>query len=95
AATVGAMFSTTAPDMGVQGILDRYRQITPKLLFVDTEVFYAGKRIDLTDKISQVARDLSSGYGLEHAILIPSTITGNNLDVSFPGRFFIFSLSLV
>ncbi|GJJ15961.1 hypothetical protein Clacol_010240 [Clathrus columnatus] len=52
-ATVGALYSTTAPDMGVPGILDRYRQITPKLLFSDTEILYAGKRIDLCQKLEQ------------------------------------------
>jgi len=86
AAAVGAMFSTTAPDMGVSGILDRYRQITPKFLFVDTEVQYAGKRIDLTQKIEEVTKDLISEHGLEKTVLIPSTITGKYLNTSIPGR---------
>lgn len=86
AATVGAMFSTTAPDMGAHGILDRYRQITPKLLFFDTEISYAGKRIDLTDKIQQVAQDLKSRYELRNVVLIPSTISGRYLDKSIPHR---------
>ncbi|KAF8520415.1 acetoacetate-CoA ligase [Hysterangium stoloniferum] len=76
AATVGAMFSTTAPDMGASGILDRYRQVTPKYLFADTEVLYAGRRIGLCEKIEEIAKDLSSSYGLEKVILIPSTLTG-------------------
>ena len=59
-----------------QGILDRYRQINPKLLFSETEVVYAGKTIDLLPKISAVAKDLTT-HGLEHAILLPSVKTGN------------------
>lgn len=74
-ATVGALYSTTAPDMGVPGILDRYRQITPKLLFTDTEIIYAGKRVDLCQKIEQVSKDLTSGYGLAKVILFPSSLT--------------------
>ncbi|GJJ15965.1 hypothetical protein Clacol_010244 [Clathrus columnatus] len=74
-ATVGALYSTTAPDMGVPGILDRYRQITPKLLFSDTEILYAGKRIDLCQKLEQVSRDLTSECGLQKTIIFPSTIT--------------------
>ncbi|KAF8518775.1 acetoacetate-CoA ligase [Gautieria morchelliformis] len=84
AATVGAMFSSTAPDMGASGILDRYRQVTPKLLFVDTEVMYAGKKICLVPKIEELGNDLSSGHGLENVILIPSTVTGKYPDAIIP-----------
>jgi acetoacetyl-CoA synthetase len=75
AAAIGGIFSSTATDMGTQGILDRYRQIKPKFIFAETEVFYAGKTIDLLPKISDVVRDLIS-KGLENTILLPSTITG-------------------
>ncbi|KAF8588734.1 acetoacetate-CoA ligase [Ramaria rubella] len=84
AATIGAMFSSTAPDMGTSGILDRYRQVTPRLLFVDTEVLYAGKEIDLMHKIRELDKDLSSGYGLEKVILLPSILTGKYPDASVP-----------
>lgn len=36
--------------MGVQGIVERYTQIQPKILFVDSEVLYNGKTLDLRDK---------------------------------------------
>lgn len=41
---LGAIFSSTAPDMGAEGIIARYTQIRPKLLFVETEVLYGGRR---------------------------------------------------
>ncbi|KIP06965.1 hypothetical protein PHLGIDRAFT_106267 [Phlebiopsis gigantea 11061_1 CR5-6] len=73
--SIGAVFSSTATDMGVQGILDRYRQIQPKFVFAETEVVYAGKTIDLMPKVTAVIRDLQS-HGLHGAILLPSSKTG-------------------
>ncbi|THU96731.1 acetoacetate-CoA ligase [Dendrothele bispora CBS 962.96] len=77
-ASIGAIFSSTATDMGTQGILDRYRQIQPKLVFAETEVFYAGKTINLLPKVTEVVQDLSK-RGLRRAILFPSTISGKEL----------------
>ncbi|KAM5347513.1 hypothetical protein ACJ41O_010518 [Fusarium nematophilum] len=51
AGSIGAIFSSTAPDMGAEGIVSRYSQIRPKMLFVDTEVLYAGRRRILRKKI--------------------------------------------
>lgn len=61
--------------MGVPGILDRYRQITPRLLFTDTEILYAGKRVDLLQKIEDVSRELTSKHGLARVVLFPSSVT--------------------
>ncbi|EGN99920.1 hypothetical protein SERLA73DRAFT_51824 [Serpula lacrymans var. lacrymans S7.3] len=77
-ASIGGIFSSTATDMGTQGILDRYRQIKPKFVFIETEIVYAGKTIPLVQKASEVARDLRS-YGLERLILLPSSKTGKQL----------------
>ncbi|KAH7147309.1 hypothetical protein DER46DRAFT_473628, partial [Fusarium sp. MPI-SDFR-AT-0072] len=49
---IGAIFSSTAPDMGAEGIISRYTQIRPKILFVETEVLYAGKRRTLGNNIA-------------------------------------------
>ncbi|KIK69329.1 hypothetical protein GYMLUDRAFT_255855 [Collybiopsis luxurians FD-317 M1] len=79
-ASVGGIFSSTATDMGTQGILDRYRQIQPKLVFTETEVMYAGKKVDLRDRVSAVVKDLNE-RGLHRAILLPSAITGEEIDI--------------
>jgi len=55
---VGAIFSSTAPDMGAKGIADRYVQIHPKILFVDSAVVYAGRRHELRKKLSNVIAEL-------------------------------------
>ncbi|KAJ3555249.1 hypothetical protein NM688_g2685 [Phlebia brevispora] len=79
--SVGAIYSSTATDMGTQGVLDRYRQIRPKFVFAETEVVYAGKTIDLMPKLTQVIKDLQ-GHGLQRAILLPSVRTGRNAKIA-------------
>ncbi|KAF8197872.1 acetoacetyl-CoA synthetase [Pholiota molesta] len=79
-ASIGGIFSSTATDMGTQGILDRYRQIQPKFVFAETEVVYASKRIDLIPKIAEVVQELSS-QGLKMAILLPSRVSGKELTI--------------
>ncbi len=49
-------------------------------MFAETEVFYAGKRVDLIPKIAEVVRDLSA-RGLEKAVLLPSRLTGQELSI--------------
>ncbi|KJA27864.1 hypothetical protein HYPSUDRAFT_35033 [Hypholoma sublateritium FD-334 SS-4] len=79
-ASIGGIFSSTAPDMGTLGILDRYRQIQPKFVFADTEVLYAGKKVDLLPKIAEVVQHLSV-HGLERAVLLPSRLTGQEMTI--------------
>jgi hypothetical protein len=61
-----------------KGILDRYRQIQPRFIFSETEVQYGGKVVDLLPKVSEVVTDLTD-KGLQKAILLPSTVTGEEL----------------
>ncbi|HEY5207491.1 MAG TPA: acetoacetate--CoA ligase [Roseiarcus sp.] len=44
--SIGAIWSVCAPDMGAQAIVDRFRQIDPKVLIAADGVLYAGRRID-------------------------------------------------
>uniref|UniRef100_A0A0W0FRK0 Acetoacetyl-synthetase n=1 Tax=Moniliophthora roreri TaxID=221103 RepID=A0A0W0FRK0_MONRR len=73
--SIGAIFSGTATDMGQDGILDRYRQIQPKVIFSETETQYGGKKTNLLPKVSAVIKSLSD-IGLRRAVLLPSSITG-------------------
>ncbi|KAF8199886.1 acetoacetyl-CoA synthetase [Mycena galopus ATCC 62051] len=79
-ASIGGIYSSTATDMGTQGILDRYRQIQPKFIFAETEVQYAGKVINLVPKISEAVEDLQK-YGLQHAIALPSLVSGKEITI--------------
>ncbi|RSL37986.1 hypothetical protein CEP53_015291 [Fusarium sp. AF-6] len=58
AGAIGAIFSSTAPDMGAEGIISRFTQIKPKLLFVDAEVVYSGKARSFQGKISVAVAEI-------------------------------------
>ena len=47
AATVGAVWSSCSPDFGVQGVLDRFGQIEPRVLVAADGYFFGGKRFDV------------------------------------------------
>ncbi|MFZ1681152.1 MAG: acetoacetate--CoA ligase [Rhizobiaceae bacterium] len=58
AASIGAIWSSCSPDFGVEGVLDRFGQIEPVLFIACDGYFYGGKRIDVTDKVRQIAERL-------------------------------------
>jgi acetoacetyl-CoA synthetase len=70
AASIGAVFSSCSPDFGVNGVLDRFGQIAPKVLFAADGCFYAGKTIDVIERIAAIAERLPS---VEHVIIVPYT----------------------
>ena len=49
AARLGAVWSSCSPDFGVQGVLDRFGQIEPKVLIAQDGYVHAGKMIDRRD----------------------------------------------
>ena len=53
-ASLGAVWSSCSPDFGSQGVLDRFGQIEPKLLFAADQYFYNGRAIDCSERISEV-----------------------------------------
>lgn len=71
ALSIGALWSTSSPDMGVEGILDRMRQIRPKILFVESDVFYNGRVIELMDKNRECSRTLLNTPEFMNMIVIP------------------------
>ena len=60
AASIGATFTSASPDFGVQGVLDRFGQVTPKLLLVADGYFYNGKAIDSLERVAQIVERLPS-----------------------------------
>ncbi|KAK7954448.1 acetoacetate-CoA ligase [Apiospora saccharicola] len=51
---LGAIFSSSSTDMGVQGILQRTVQINPRYIFMDDAALYNGKRVDLREKMTEI-----------------------------------------
>lgn len=60
ATSLGAIWSSASPDFGVQGVLDRFGQIEPKVLFAVDGYYYNGKTIDCRDKNKEVVQKLPS-----------------------------------
>ncbi|CAE7893708.1 acsA2 [Symbiodinium necroappetens] len=58
--SLGAIWSSCSPDFGVQGVLDRFGQIEPKVLFVPDGYFYNGKEIDTLPKVREFLPQLPS-----------------------------------
>jgi acetoacetyl-CoA synthetase len=67
-ASLGAIWSSCSPDFGAQGVMDRFGQITPKILFAADGYLYNGKEIDLIPRLRQIAFRIPS---LEHVIVTP------------------------
>ena len=69
-ASLGAIWSSCSPDFGERGILDRFGQIAPKLMFTCDAYFYAGKTHGLSEKIAKVLTQLPS---VEQTVVIDYT----------------------
>lgn len=57
-ASIGAAFSTASPDFGTQGVLDRFAQIDPTVLFGCHGYQYSGKRFDTTARLADISAGL-------------------------------------
>jgi acetoacetyl-CoA synthetase len=77
ATSIGATFSSCSPDFGVQGVLDRFGQIEPKILFATDGYFYGGRTIDLLPRLREIVDRLPS---IEKLIVVPYTERSPRLD---------------
>ncbi len=59
-ASIGAVWTSCSPDFGAQGVLDRFGQVEPKVLFACDGYYYNGKWMDTRDRVASVARKLPS-----------------------------------
>jgi acetoacetyl-CoA synthetase len=59
-ATLGAAWSSCSPDFGVKGVLDRFGQIEPKVLFCADGYRYAGKEIDCLTRVREIVAQIPS-----------------------------------
>jgi acetoacetyl-CoA synthetase len=68
ATSLGAIWSSCSPDFGVHGVLDRFGQIGPKVLFTADGYFYAGKCID---SLAPVAEVLAKIPAIQRVVVVP------------------------
>jgi len=59
-AKIGGIWSSCSPDFGIQGVVDRFLQIEPKVLISANHYFYNGKKISLLDKIPEILKKIPS-----------------------------------
>jgi len=69
-ASLGAIWSSCSPDFGTQGVLDRFGQIRPKLLFVVDGYLYRGRHFDNLEKLAAIQAELPT---LERTVVVPYT----------------------
>ncbi len=70
AASLGAVWSSCSPDFGVQGVLDRFGQIEPKVLFAVDGYYYNGKSQNVIGRLAEVVKQLPS---LSRVVVVPYT----------------------
>ena len=71
AAGLGATWASCSPDFGVDGVLDRFGQIEPRVLLAADGYFYGGERHDCLVRLAEIRRRLPS---VERVVVVPYTV---------------------
>lgn len=75
--SIGAIWSSCSPDFGVRGVIDRFGQITPKILFCADGYFYGGKTFNSLELLPEILQEIPS---VEKVIIFPYTCTNPDLN---------------
>lgn len=96
ATSLGATWASASPDFGARAVLDRFGQIEPKVLFVADGYWYAGKKIDIAQKLCAIAGQLPTvrrtvvvdfiGKALQVADQIHNGVTYSGFVSSMPAK---------
>ena len=76
-ASLGAAWTSCSPDFGINGVLDRFGQVAPRVLFTADGYFYNGKTIDSLAAVRGVLEQLPS---VERVVVIPYVHAVPDLD---------------
>jgi len=68
ATSIGAVWSSCSPDFGINGVVDRFGQIAPRILFAADGYFYNGKPCDSLERLSGIVREI---HGIEKVVVVP------------------------
>jgi len=66
--SIGAIWSSCSPDFGIKGVLDRFGQIKPKVLFTADGYFYKGKTFDSLERVAGILKELPS---VQKVVVVP------------------------
>ena len=75
AASIGAVFSSSSPDFGTNGVLDRFGQIAPKVLFAVDGYLYNGKQFDCLERLAEISKGLPT---------VIETVVVSNIGTTIP-----------
>jgi acetoacetyl-CoA synthetase len=70
ATSLGATWSSCSPDFGIKGVLDRFGQIKPRVLFTANGYWFKGKSLDSLERIADILKELPS---IEKVVVVPYT----------------------
>ena len=70
ATSIGAVWSSCSPDFGIKGVLDRFGQIKPRVIFTADGYFFKGKRLDSLERMAGILKELRS---IERVVVVPYT----------------------
>ena len=65
--SLGAIWSSCSPDFGVKGVVERFSQINPKVLFLTDKYFYNGKTINVLERVPQILKEITS---IKHVVIV-------------------------
>ena len=76
ATSIGAVWSSCSPDFGVGGVLDRFGQIQPRVLFCADSYLYNGREIDCLERVREIAQRIPE---IKQVVVVPYLQGGSDL----------------
>jgi len=77
-ASLGATFTSCSPDFGVQGVLDRFGQVEPKILLCCDGYYYNGKVVETLGRIAEIVKQLPT---VKRVVVVPYVTEQPRIDV--------------
>ena len=65
---LGAVWSSCSPDFGTRGVIDRFSQISPRILFIGNKYFYNGKKINIIERLPEILNKVPS---IDKVVVVP------------------------
>jgi len=75
--SLGTIWSSCSPDFGVKGLVERFSQINPKVLFIADKYFYNGNTINILERLPQILKEITS---IKYVVI-----------VNYPGEKYLYS----
>jgi acetoacetyl-CoA synthetase len=70
AASIGAVWSSCSPDFGIKGVLDRFGQIQPRVIFTANGYSFKGRNVDSLERMAGILKELRT---IERVVVVPYT----------------------